>query len=184
MNIRNAAEGTGQAQMIRKVKIPKLSTNVEEVTITAWHCAEGAMVKRGDPLVELTTSKASFDLESPCRGMVRKILARPKSSLPTGYIIALIGSPSDAVPDVTAFNRKILERHRLSNASPRKISASAPSKAATSFSPSEGAIRATPAARRLAREKNVNLATIKKSTSAEILTEEIVAEYIRKTNKQ
>jgi len=54
----------------------------------------------------MTTDKACFDIEAPRAGVVRRILADAKSTLPVGYIIALIGDPDDPLPDVSAANSR------------------------------------------------------------------------------
>ena len=96
--------------MIRKVKIPKVDANMEEATIGRWLKAEGDVVKSKEPLVELITDKAAFELESPASGVLRKILAREKSVLPAQYVIALIGD--GALPDVSEYNRRLVEAGR------------------------------------------------------------------------
>ena len=67
--------------MITKVVVPKLSANVQEVTITGWFRKEGDRIRKGDPLVEMTTDKACFEIESARSGVVRRILASEKSTL-------------------------------------------------------------------------------------------------------
>ena len=158
--------------MIAKVKMPKLTENDEEQTITAWFKKEGEGIRKGEPLVELTTSKAACELESPRSGLVRAILAEVKSSLPIGYVIALIGEAGDALPDVSASNRKLMEHRRA-----RQVPV-APVKAAGSSGAEAGSIRATPAARRLARERGVDLARVQSRFNIDIITETVVAKYI------
>ncbi len=166
--------------MIRKIAIPKVSTNVEEITLTAWHKREGDTVRRGEPIAELTTDKAAFDLESPCSGVLRKALARPRSSLPVGYIIALVGGSDETLPDVSAFNRKLIESHRATLAFRPGQAANAAKIGKAGISKLEKIVRATPAARRLAREKGIDLALVRDANRAEIVTEEMVASFVDK----
>ena len=162
--------------MITKLKIPKISANVEEETITAWYKKEGARVKKGEPIAELTTDKASFDLESPRAGILRKVLAMEKSILPVGFIMGLIGDAEDSLPDVSPTNKKILERHR---GAPRgEKSAVLPKKRAVRKS-----IRATPAARRLARQAGVELAKIKVVLDVDVINEMAVKAYLAGKNE-
>jgi pyruvate/2-oxoglutarate dehydrogenase complex dihydrolipoamide acyltransferase (E2) component len=159
--------------VIRKVTIPKFSTNVEEVTVTGWLKKEGETVLKGTPLVELTTDKAAFEFESPCSGTLRRILAEKKSTIPVGYILALVGGKADALPDVTEINRHLLEKHRQA-AGKRKPTP-------TREEPSTGdkaIVRATPAARRLAREHRADLAAVQLQIKAEVVTEEMVKNYL------
>jgi pyruvate/2-oxoglutarate dehydrogenase complex dihydrolipoamide acyltransferase (E2) component len=98
--------------MMRTVKVPTLDTNIEEVTLTGWLKREGDRVRKGDPLVEMTTEKAAFELEAPAAGVLRKILAREKSVVPVGYVVALIGGADEELPDVSSLNRDLLARGR------------------------------------------------------------------------
>lgn len=153
--------------MITKVLIPKISTNVEEETITAWFKKEGDSVRKGEPLLEITTDKACVEVESPRSGIVRKILARKKSVLPVGYVVALIGTVADKLPDVSRKNVTLLEKHRNRiskiGKSPHKATKKKPS-----------GLRATPGARRLAKELNINLDTLKRKSKNGVITRSMV----------
>ena len=162
--------------MITKVAIPKFDANIEEGTIGQWLKAERSEVKKGEPLVEVITDKAVFELESPGSGVLRKIIAAEKSVLPVGYIIALIGGAGDPLPDVDGTNRKLLDARRRAlqgkedgtKAHVRKPGAGDDS----------GPLRATPAARRVARERSIDLVGVKKATGAEVITEQVLLDFI------
>jgi 2-oxoglutarate dehydrogenase E2 component (dihydrolipoamide succinyltransferase) len=168
--------------MPAKIKVPKLTENTDEVTLTAWFKKEGESIGKGEPLVEMTTDKAVFEVESPCAGVVRKILAPEKSVLPTGYVVALVGNATEALPDVSAANAKLLAKRESAPpaakpvAPPAAPAAARPAPAAASASGS--AVRATPAARRLAREKGIDLAKLRDDSKVEVITEEMVRQYL------
>ena len=157
--------------MIRKIAIPTLSTNVEEATVTEWLKKEGDLVRKGEPIAELTTDKAAFEFESPCSGVLRRILAKKKSTIPVGYIFALIGGPDDPLPDVADANRSLLERHR--GAAKQKP----PAGGRALLDGGKSMVRATPAARRLARERGVDLASVQLAAKADVVTEDMVRNY-------
>ena len=159
--------------MITRIKLPKLSANVEEATVTAWFKREGDTVRKGEPLVEITTDKAAIELEAPRGGVVRKILAREKSVVPAGYILALVGKPDDELPELAAANRAILARHRDSAAPSRRA-------ARTGGRRTGGAVRATPAARRLAREQGLDLKDVRAAFNADVITEETIGEFLQR----
>ncbi len=158
--------------MIKKVKVPRISANVTDATLTAWLKKEGEAVAKGEPLLELTTEKTAFELESPCKGILRKQIATTKSVLPTGYVLALVGGASDALPDVEPANRTIIETHRKASAPISKP------KAGNKRTKSKERVRATPAARRVARENDVELADVKEATGSEVVSEELVLKYL------
>ena len=157
--------------MVTRVKIPKLTENDEEQVVTAWLKKVGEPVRRGDPLVELATSKAAFELEAPRSGVLRAILADVKSSLPVGSVVALIGAVADVLPDVSAANRKLME------AQPRQ-ERSVPAGKTKPSDAGSGGLRATPAARRLARERGVDLALVQAKYKVEVVTETVLTQYL------
>lgn len=155
--------------MIARVKMPKLSENDEEQTVTAWLKKEGDTVSKGEPLATITTSKAAFELESPKAGLVRAILAPANSSVPIGFVIALVGPAEEPLPDVAAGNRKLMAA--------RTVKAAPAAGAAGTAAAAPGALRATPAARRLARERGLDLAQVQARFNLEVVTEAAVEKY-------
>lgn len=157
--------------MIAKVKMPKLIENDEEQVVTAWLKKVGDPVRRGEPLIEVATSKAAFQVDAPRSGLLRAILADVKSSVPVGFIVALIGDADDALPDVSAANRTLMEAQTLK-------ARSAPIAAVKSAGTDAGALRATPAARRLARERGIDLAAVRATFNVDVITESVLARYL------
>jgi len=146
--------------MATRVRFPKVGANVIEGAVGVWHKDEGDAISAGDPLVEIVTSKATFDVESPIEGVLRRILAPPKSVLPVGYILCVIGSTDEDLPDVGPENERLLAEFR---ASARNAAAKA--------SGAKRKVRATPGARRLARELGVDLASVVASGGSGIVRE-------------
>ena len=160
--------------MITKIAVPKISANVEEETITAWFKKEGDTVKKGERLLEITTDKACVEVEAPRGGCVRKILAEEKSVLPVGYIVALIGKPDDPVPDVSRKNIALMSKHR------RRISRKGKGPAGGTRK-KRSSVRATPAARRLAKDLGVDLEKLAKKLKADVVTRTMVKEAHKTT---
>lgn len=158
--------------MIRKVKVPRISANVTDATITAWYKKEGETVAKGEPLLELTTEKTAFELESPCKGVLREQVAKTKSVLPTGYVLALVGGAADPLPDVGPANSKLIEKHR------KAVAPRSKPKVGAKQAKIKERVRATPAARRVARENGIELADVKATTGSEVVSEELVMKYL------
>ena len=154
--------------MAALVRFPVVGANVIEGTVGRWHRREGERVGPGEPLVEIITSKATFDVESPDDGVLRKICAPENSILPVGYILAIVGEDGEDLPDTTCENATLVEEFRAKALdAEREQSAESVGKK----------IRATPGARRLARELNVDLATIPPPTDG-VLRENDVRQAI------
>ena len=73
-----------------KVILPELGERIEKATVSYWYFKEGEKVNEKDDLVELTTDKATFNLPSPCSGMLSEIFFREGDSVNTGEVLAMI----------------------------------------------------------------------------------------------
>lgn len=71
--------------------MPDLSaTEGSDILVKRWLVPEGARVKRGQPLLEVETDKATTEVESLASGVVAEILARPEVKVAIGQVIARI----------------------------------------------------------------------------------------------
>jgi pyruvate dehydrogenase E2 component (dihydrolipoamide acetyltransferase) len=77
------------------VIMPRLSDSMEEGTVLRWLKSVGDSVKRGDELVEIETDKANMTYESAEEGTLVEILAQEGDTLPIGEVIARIGDPKE-----------------------------------------------------------------------------------------
>jgi len=85
--------------MIQKITLPKLGDTVETSTIENWLKKEGDAVAVGDILCEITTDKATLEVESFYRGTLLRIVAPTGKELPVGALIAVLGDPGEKIPD-------------------------------------------------------------------------------------
>src|SRR5947209_11259708 len=81
--------------MATDVTMPRLSDSMEEGTILNWIVEEGGEVKRGEPLVEIETDKANMTYEADTDGTLIEIVAGEGETLPIGEVIARIGDPGE-----------------------------------------------------------------------------------------
>jgi len=73
------------------VKMPDLSaTEGSDIAVKRWLISGGDRVKRGQPLPEVETDKATMEVESPATGVLAKIFARPYEKVAVGRVIAQI----------------------------------------------------------------------------------------------
>ncbi|MDD4621811.1 MAG: E3 binding domain-containing protein, partial [Kiritimatiellae bacterium] len=122
----------------------------------------------GETVAELTTDKALYELEAPASGILLEVLATEKSVVPTGYIIGLIGEQGDSDPDATETNARITASYRDAGAAD-----TAPVKERAPR------VRATPRARRLARERGVDLAEVQAASGVEVIDETVLEAYLK-----
>lgn len=162
--------------MAVKVKVPKLNENSDEASLTAWYKQEGDPVEKGEPLAEMTTDKAAFEIPAPSGGIVLRILAETKSVLPTGFVLALIGKSGDCVSGIEDANARLLARANARRPTKPAPPANPVRTVGETGSPvaGSGPVRATPAARRLAREHGLDLSDLRRALQVEVITEEMV----------
>lgn len=86
--------------MPAQVLMPKLGLTATEGTVVRWLKAEGEMVARGEPLVEVITEKVSFIVESPATGILLKILAGENQVVPFSTPIGVIGEDGEEPRDI------------------------------------------------------------------------------------
>jgi pyruvate dehydrogenase E2 component (dihydrolipoamide acetyltransferase) len=81
-----------------ELKMPDLSTTGSEVTLLNWLVEVGEEVKRGQPLVEIETDKATMEVESVAAGTVKELCAEPGTEVAVGAVIAIIEKAGSAAP--------------------------------------------------------------------------------------
>ena len=165
--------------MIHRVVLPKLDANITEATVGVWRRSEGDTVSAGEVQVDILTDTANFELTAEAPGVLRRIIAPEKSQVPLGYVVALVGDPSDELPDVSDENGKLMQAY-LASVTAHAVSAPTGETSETSRETSSRPtrVRATPRARRLARRHNVDLAAVRDSTGVDVVTEKEVQHTI------
>lgn len=73
-----------------KVTLPKLGESIMNATVVQWFKEEGQIVKKDEPLLEVSTDKVNSEIPSPVSGMVKKIHAKPEQDLSVGEVLATI----------------------------------------------------------------------------------------------
>jgi len=167
--------------MVFKVRMPKIDANVREGTIGRWLKQPGARLEAGEPLVEIITDKAAFELDSERAGFLRRCVAPDKSVVPVGYVIALVSEDeAEPLPDVSRENEETMRRHKesLLFGAAGPSGQPAPEPHAHGASAVAARPRATPAARRLARRKGVPLEKLTPPPDG-VIREADVLEHLR-----
>ena len=73
-----------------KVVLPELGEGITKATVSYWYFKDGEAVNQNDDLVELTTDKSTFNLPSPCKGVISEIMYSEGSTVNVGQILAVI----------------------------------------------------------------------------------------------
>ncbi len=160
--------------------IEKWAENLDEATVSAWLVSEGDEVTPGDGLCEIITDKASFEYEIEFEGTVKAIYCPPNSTVPVGYVIAFIGGPHDEPPaGVAEENAALLEKHRAEAEAELDLELDLPATVARRGAGRGGRVRATPAARRLAREKDLVIEEVAQALDVQgVVSEDDIRRYL------
>ncbi len=77
-----------------EVKLPELGEESEDkAKVSFFYVEEGQAIKKGESLVEMLTDKATFDVEAPAGGVLKKILAEENKEVGVGEVLAIIEAP-------------------------------------------------------------------------------------------
>lgn len=155
--------------MAEIVAMPKLGFDMAEGTLVRWIIAEGGEVARGAVLAEIETDKATVEVESSAGGILYRQLVAEGTAVPVGTPIAVIAAPGEEVKDLpetgtepggTAVVEKKAPEEKTAAAESAGQKAEAPEVPAAQpaqVAPEGAALRASPLARRIAQENNLNL---------------------------
>ena len=164
--------------MASDVTMPRLSDSMEEGTILRWLKSPGDEVSLGDELVEIETDKANMVYEAPAGGTLIETLAAEGDTLPIGDVIARVGEPGEAPSGDGAAQEGAAEeadadrraRSPVTGSHGPRVHAadepaagsapSAPAEAPPATAAGDGRVKASPLARRIAREKGLELGGI------------------------
>ena len=149
--------------MITEVTMPSMGADMTEGTIVKWLVAEGETVTRGDKLAEIETDKTVVEMEAYADGLLRKIVVAEGGKVPVGELIAYIGDADDEVPETAAPAAAEAPPPApapvAAPATPVAAPAAAPA-APPMPAPAGGRVKASPMARRLARERNIDISQV------------------------
>jgi len=73
-----------------EMRMPDVATNDSPVRIIRWMVAPGRTVRRGEPLLEVETDKATVEIESVRDGVLREVVIEAGNTASTGDIVAVI----------------------------------------------------------------------------------------------
>jgi len=155
------------------VSLPRLGQGMEAGTIVRWLKSEGDTVEKGEPLYELDTDKVTQEVEADASGVLLKILAGEGEEIEVGKRIAVIGEEGEDVAaeeeekeEEAAVEVDEDEQEEGSPAPAREEERERGREAAKEDAEeketarADGRIKASPLARRVARERGIDLASL------------------------
>jgi pyruvate dehydrogenase E2 component (dihydrolipoamide acetyltransferase) len=135
------------------VRMPEVLANAGEAVIQTWLVTEGQEISIGDPLAEVETEKAVVEYVAEVSGIIGRLIAEPGSTIAVGEPIALVLAPGETAADID-IDVAVPEP----DAEP--VAVAEPANAAAAATNGER-LFATPLVRKLARERGIELASVK-----------------------
>ncbi|TPJ28245.1 E3 binding domain-containing protein, partial [Mesorhizobium sp. B2-8-3] len=153
--------------MPTEVILPKVDMDMATGQISRWFAEEGAKVKKGDVLFEIETDKAAMEIDAPASGTLRNVTGKERVDIPVGEPVAWIYADDEVYAPISPLRGEMPAKPTEGGAVPSTSYSVAPpsglpaiSSTRGEISQSQGPARATPLARRLAREANLDLSAI------------------------
>jgi pyruvate dehydrogenase E2 component (dihydrolipoamide acetyltransferase) len=163
--------------MATEIKLPRLGQGMESGTVVRWLKQEGERVEKGEPLYELDTEKVTQEVEADASGVLLKIAVQ-EGEVPVGQTIAVIGEEGE---EVSAEEEPEPEAEAEVEEAPEEEGSRAPARdeereraravaepeaepgpePAPEPATADGRVKASPLARRIARERGIELAQVR-----------------------
>jgi pyruvate dehydrogenase E2 component (dihydrolipoyllysine-residue acetyltransferase) len=159
--------------MATEIKLPRLGQGMESGTVVRWLKQEGERVEKGEPLYELDTEKVTQEVEADASGVLLKIAVQ-EGEVPVGQTVALIGEEGEEIPQAepeaaeapeeegsrAPARDEERERGKAASVQPQVASEK---RVAEEHAPAQvdGRVKASPLARRIARERGIDLAGLR-----------------------
>ena len=167
--------------MATSIVMPQMGYDMQEGTVVRWYKQEGDPVARGEVIADIETDKATVEFEAYTSGVLRKIVVDAGIAIPVGQLIAVITDPDEQLPDD-------FEASSTPSAAPATVepadnvavqtpeSRPAPAASDGPAAPA-GEVRASPIARRLAREKGIDISLVTGSGPGGRIVEQDILGY-------
>jgi len=164
--------------MSSNVTLPRLGQGMETGTIVRWLKSEGETVEKGEPLYELDTEKVTQEVEAESSGVLLKILAGEGDEIEVGKAIAVIGEEGEDIPAESVDSAEAEDPTKVTEDEPaeegepgsareeerergREDDEPASEPEVSEQRQNGGRIKASPLARRIARERGIELSALR-----------------------
>jgi pyruvate dehydrogenase E2 component (dihydrolipoamide acetyltransferase) len=148
-------------------KLPDIGEGIAEGEIVKWLVKEGDIVKEDQPIFEVMTDKATVEIPCPTNGKVSKILAKEGEIIPVGQVVIIIddGSEKEEISNTRVENNNfVIVEEKKDNKYNKKV-------------------LATPATRKYAREKGINISNVKGTGNNGRITKIDIDNYIKSSQE-
>ncbi|HXD08599.1 MAG TPA: dihydrolipoamide acetyltransferase family protein [Anaerolineales bacterium] len=155
--------------MAETINMPKLGFDMAEGLLVRWVKQVGENINKGDVLAEIETDKATVEVESSASGVVLQLIVDQGTMVPVNAPIAVVGQAGEKVDVAAPSTPSKVESPKSADEKPAAqttptiapvAQTSALAETAVSAQPSVGPVKASPLAKKIAKDNNVNLANL------------------------
>lgn len=150
--------------MAETISMPKLGFDMAEGLLVRWVKQVGENINKGDVLAEIETDKATVEVESSASGVVLQLIVDQGAMVPVNAPIAIVGAAGEVISEQSSVSskKKVDEKPPvLSKVEGAPQSTPTPAPVSQASLPADGAsVKASPLAKKIARDNNLNLASI------------------------
>jgi pyruvate dehydrogenase E2 component (dihydrolipoamide acetyltransferase) len=165
--------------MATKIIMPKLGMAMSEGVVAKWNKRDGDLVKKDEEIAVIMSKKITYKLTAPEAGVLR-IVVREKETRPINSTLGFITAPGEPLP---AIEQAAAPALGVVAAVPAPTAPTTPGVAASAPPAKTGFVPASPAARRLAKEKGIDLTQVTGTGADGMVTEADVAHFIEESAK-
>lgn len=176
--------------MAIKIQMPKLSDTMDTGRIIKWLKKEGDKVSPGDVLAEVETDKANMDMEAYDEGILLRIVAKEGDRVPIGGLIGVLGSAGEDVSSVVSGSAPVQAKAATAAVAAAPTTAAAPvapvapPATAQHTSKDNGRLKASPLAKRLAKDRGIDLETVKGSGTSGRIVKHDIESFVPSSSKR
>jgi pyruvate dehydrogenase E2 component (dihydrolipoamide acetyltransferase) len=158
-------------KMATEVVLPRIDAGMTQGTIVEWRKKKGDWVKKGEILYVLETEKVSVEVEAPESGVLSEVMAKAGDVVTVGTVVAFLLQVGEKVPEIPG-QVKVAIKEGIPAAP--KIETAEKFEAAQEATP----IKASPLAKRMAKEHNIDLSGIEGTGPEGRITKEDIMQAI------
>ena len=142
------------------IKMPKLGFDMAEGTLVRWLKKEGEPVSRGEIVAEIETDKATVEVESGYNGTICRLLVEEGTTLPVGKPIAILLKPGETACELPVEEIEEQTKEAVKSGLPKEEIKVVPTEVQAQVQEVEEMIKASPLAKRMARDFGLDLRNI------------------------
>jgi pyruvate dehydrogenase E2 component (dihydrolipoamide acetyltransferase) len=158
-------------KLVTELVMPRYSLTMEKGTVVNWLKKEGDPVEKGEPIVEVEADKVTTQVESPASGILLKIIEPEDAEVPVGRPVAFIGEPGEPIPTIAATAKEEAAEQQY-----RKFGR--PQTPRPTVGGRGARVRASPLARKIARDHSVDLSQVLGTGPGGKITKDDVLQFV------